>query len=210
MKNSDFSYDSRQRGCRTPRKRHLGLQVVAIAFVLAAAIGSCTVYAHSHNSSKSDAASKTTDTTIVKSAPNKCAGNSGQLILVSISARHMWACSDAITAYNSPVVTGMEILPADLTPPGTYHIYGKQTDLTLRGTDSTGSWSDPVSYWMPFLDNQYGAYGFHDATWRSDSDFGNISPYSSNASHGCVELPLATAKWLYGWASIGTTVQIVA
>jgi lipoprotein-anchoring transpeptidase ErfK/SrfK len=61
---------------------------------------------------------------------------------------------------------------------------------------------------MPFLENQYGSYGFHDATWRSASDFGNISPDSSDASHGCVELPLATAKWLYSWAAIGTTVTI--
>lgn len=131
-----------------------------------------------------------------------------QNIIVSITQRHLWACNGATVAYESAVVTGMENLPADLTPTGTYHIYGKQTDLTLQGSDSTGSWDDPVSYWMPFLDNQYGAYGFHDATWRAASDFGAIDPYSSNASHGCVELPLTTARWLYNWVSIGTTVTI--
>ncbi|MGH7194071.1 MAG: L,D-transpeptidase family protein, partial [Candidatus Saccharimonadales bacterium] len=51
-------------------------------------------------------------------------------------------------------------------------------------------------------------YGFHDATWRPNSEFGKVSPDSSNASHGCVELPLSTAAWLYGWAGIGTTVRI--
>ncbi len=102
----------------------------------------------------------------------------------------------------------MENYPADLTPTGTYHIYAKETDVYLKGSDSTGSWDDYVYYWMPFLDNQYGIYGFHDATWRSANAFGNIDPYSNNASHGCVEMPLATAKWLYGWSSIGTTVTI--
>jgi lipoprotein-anchoring transpeptidase ErfK/SrfK len=102
----------------------------------------------------------------------------------------------------------MENLPADLTPVGTYHIYAKEINLYLKGSDSTGSWNDYVNYWMPWLDNQYGQYGFHDATWRPDSAFGNISPYSSDASHGCVELPLATAKWLYNWAQIGTTVTV--
>jgi hypothetical protein len=136
-------------------------------------------------------------------------------IIVSISQQHLWACTNATVSYDSAVVTGMEQYPADLTPTGTYHIYGKQTDTTLAGHDSTGSWSDPVSYWMPFLDNQYGQYGFHDATWRSASDFGNIninSPFTAaeHGSHGCVELPLATAKWLYGWASIGTTVTVEA
>ncbi|HEX3568197.1 MAG TPA: L,D-transpeptidase [Candidatus Saccharimonadales bacterium] len=138
-----------------------------------------------------------------------CASNTlNKLALVSISQRHMWACEGTSQVYDSPVVTGMESLAADLTPPGTYHISSKQTNLDLKGSDSTGSWNDHVSYWMQFLYDQYGAYGFHDATWRSDSDFGNIDPNSSQASHGCVELPLATAAWLYNWAPVGTTVTI--
>ena len=142
---------------------------------------------------------------------NMCTGNKlSQLILVSISQRHLWVCDNSTVLYNSPVVTGMENLAADLTPTGTYHIYAKETDLYLRGSDSTGSWNDYVNYWMPFLNNKYGTYGFHDATWRPADAFGNISPYSSNASHGCVELPLATAKWIFGWAQIGTTLTIEA
>lgn len=140
---------------------------------------------------------------------NACAGNNlNQLVLVSISKRHLWACDYSTVAYSSPVITGMEYLAADLTPTGTYHIYAKETNVYLIGQDSTGSWDDFVHYWMPFLDNQYGAYGFHDATWRPSNAFGNVSPYSSNASHGCVECPLATAAWLYNWTQIGTTVSI--
>ncbi len=143
------------------------------------------------------------------SAVNYCQANTLQnLIVVSIGKRHLWACQTTRTVYDSAVVTGMENLPADLTPTGTYHIYSKQTKLYLNGSDSTGSWHDYVYYWMPFLSNQYGVYGFHDATWRKPGDFGNISPYTSNASHGCVETPLATAKWLYNWAPVGTAVSI--
>ena len=142
---------------------------------------------------------------------NPCATNKlSQLILVSISQRELWACNSTAVSYSSPVITGMQFLAADLTPTGTYHIYSKQTNQNLIGHDSTGSWNDSVYYWMPFLDNQYGQYGFHDATWRPDNAFGNISPNSTNASHGCVECPLATAKWLYNWAPIGTTVTIVS
>lgn len=144
-------------------------------------------------------------------ANNPCVSNQlNQLILVSISQRRLWACNNTNVAYSSSVVTGMEFLAADLTPTGTYHIYAKETDQHLVGHDSTGSWDDFVYYWMPFLDNQYGEYGFHDATWRPANAFGNISDESTNASHGCVECPLATAKWLYGWAQIGTTVTIVS
>lgn len=140
---------------------------------------------------------------------NYCGDNAvPQKIIVSIKSRKMWACAARKTVYSNPVVTGMQMYPEDLTPPGTYQISNKLTNQDLTGTDNTGSWNDPVSYWLPFLQNQNGVYGFHDATWRKDSDFGNIDPNSKNASHGCVEMPLAAAKWLFGWAQVGTTVVI--
>lgn len=140
---------------------------------------------------------------------NSCAGNTvNKQVIVSISQRHMWACQQGTVAYDSPVVTGISYLAADLTPIGTYRVYEKTTSTHLVGSDSTGSWNDYVYYWMPFLHNQYGSYGFHDATWRPSSDFGNISPDSANASHGCVELPLSSAKWLYKWVEVGTAVTI--
>lgn len=140
---------------------------------------------------------------------DECAGNSlNKLVLVDISQRHMWACSKGKTAYDAPVITGMSAHEATVTPTGTYRVYGKQTDTVLAGSDEAGSWNRPVSYWMPFLSNQHGIYGFHDATWRPDSEFGKVSPASSDASHGCVELPLTAQAWLYKWASAGTTVKI--
>ncbi len=165
------------------------------------------------SSSKKISSVKPSSNPTVTSEPaiNECATNQlPKLVLVSISARHLWACSYQTMLYNSPVVTGMDYLAADLTPTGTFHIQGMRTDLYLKGSDSTGSWDDYVHYWMQFLYNQYGAYGLHDATWRPANAFGNISPNSSNASHGCVELPLATAAWLYNWVQLGTTVQIEA
>lgn len=163
----------------------------------------------SHANMTRAASSQTSQSMQAPAKPSPCAANTtGQELLVSINQRHLWACSSTVVVYGSAVVTGMENYPADLTPTGTYYIYAKQTDVYLTGSDSTGSWNDHVYYWMPFLSNKYGVYGFHDATWRPDNAFGNISPYSSDASHGCVELPLATAKWLYGWAPVGTAVII--
>ena len=141
--------------------------------------------------------------------PSACTGNKlANYVLVSISERRMWACSQSTQVYTSPVITGMEKLPADLTPTGTYQISAKEANLFLDGSDSTGSWHDYVYYWLPFLNSQYGTYGFHDATWRPNNAFGNISSNSSNASHGCVEMPLTASKWLFNWAPIGTTVTI--
>lgn len=166
-------------------------------------------FGYKHTVSATKHAATTPKTVAQKQSP--CISNTtGKLIIVSISKRHLWACAGSSQQYDSAVVTGQENLAADLTPTGTYQIYGKQTNLYLKGSDSTGSWNDYVYYWMPFLHNQYGTYGFHDATWRGNGEFGTIDPYSSQGSHGCVELPLATAKWLYSWAQNGTTVSIVS
>ena len=190
--------------------------------VLALIIAAVGVFVYRHDQGNNPASAVVTKSSkeaaqVVRQqvAPtNYCAGNTlSQEVIVSISKQHMWDCDGGTTAYDNPVVTGMEMYAADLTPTGTYHIYGRQTDQTLAGHDSTGSWSDPVSYWLPFLDNKYGTYGFHDATWRADSDFGTINinnPYTaaSHGSHGCVEMSLASAKWLYNWAPVGTAVVI--
>jgi hypothetical protein len=163
----------------------------------------------STGSSASVAGSTPKSTPAATAATGHCAGNKlSQSIVVSINQRHLWVCQDSRTVYDTPVVTGINYLAADKTPTGSYHIYDKQTNVTLAGSDTTGSWSDPVRYWMPFLHNQYGSYGFHDATWRDNSAFGNISPNSADASHGCIELPLSASEWLYNWAQVGTTVTI--
>ncbi len=142
---------------------------------------------------------------------NECSGNTlDKDVVVIISKQHLWACDHSSALYNSPVVTGYDQYAADITPVGTYHIYKKYTNVELTGSDQLGSWNVHVSYWMPFLFNQYGAYGLHDANWVKPSEFGHISPNSKKASHGCVELPLATAQWLYGWLNVGSTVTIKA
>jgi lipoprotein-anchoring transpeptidase ErfK/SrfK len=202
------------------------------ALLLVVVVVAVAWFVHSHHQNKDtlkQAVQKTANTaktaatnTATQALASHCAGISGQEVIVSISAQHLWACDGTSVSYDNAVITGMEQYPADLTPVGTYKITGKLTDQTLAGSDSTGHWSDFVNYWMPFLANQYGTYGFHDLTQtangangRADSDFGNIdinAPYTAakHASHGCVEMPLTAMKWLYGWAAVGTTVSIVS
>jgi lipoprotein-anchoring transpeptidase ErfK/SrfK len=217
MRNRSYATSRRANTSRPRRTPWFGLALVLILIAVGVLIA---LYVLHHMPTPKMVATSITTTTktavqttqqqkTVAQKPSICATNTlTQAVYVSISQRHMWACDSSAQSYDSAVVTGMENIAADLTPTGTYHVYGKQTALYLDGSDSTGSWHDFVNYWMPFLSNQYGVYGFHDATWRQPNDFGNISPYSSSASHGCVELPLATAKWLYNWASVGTTVII--
>ena len=161
---------------------------------------------HSSNAIKATHAAATNTKHKQTTAP--CSLQEDKYVIVSISQRHLWACSNRTVKYESAVVTGQQNLAATATPIGTFHVASKQSARWLTGSDTRGHWAVYVHYWMPFVHNQYGNDGFHDATWRKSSEFGNISPNSPQASHGCVELPRATAKWLYDWVAVGTTVVV--
>jgi predicted ribosomally synthesized peptide with SipW-like signal peptide len=195
---------SRKRLPRIPMK---------FAVILLLVIGGSFAYFHSGSSDngKPDASSNISKSSPAVAPVNECAGNQlDKFIKVSINARKLWACEGTKVVKTTPVITGIEKYAATETPLGTYHVYAKQADTVLTGSDDAGTWRDPVSYWMPFLDNQYGTYGFHDATWRNPNEFGTIDAHTSdNASHGCVELPLGAMGWLYNWAPTGITLTVV-
>ncbi|MGQ4526746.1 L,D-transpeptidase family protein [Dermabacteraceae bacterium P13136] len=89
--------------------------------------------------------------------------------------------------------------PATPTVTGTYSIYLKYDSQTMRGKNADGtSYETPdvpwVSYW-------HRGYAFHGAPWR-----GSFGYSGEQGSHGCVNLPVSEAKWIYDWAPIGTPV----
>lgn len=94
----------------------------------------------------------------------------------------------------SPVVTGIN----GKTPRGTFYVQDKETNIILKGAD----YESFVSYWIGFY---RGAFGFHDASWRS-SFGGNIYQYAG--SHGCVNMPYSKVRQLYNMIDMGTPVYI--
>jgi lipoprotein-anchoring transpeptidase ErfK/SrfK len=143
----------------------------------------------------------------VAAASTACGQNEqGKLLLVSIAQQHIWACEGTVPVKESAVTTGASALTNvdDATPTGTFRIYSKQTNTTLKGCDVNGCWNDPVAYWMPFDDQ----VGFHDASWQT-FPFGS-SLYATQGSHGCVHLPLDFITWVYSWTPIGTTVKVAS
>ncbi len=131
--------------------------------------------------------------------PHSCADNPAgrQLILVSVSQQHLWACNGSSQAYETAITSGAYQV-GDATPTGTWHIYSKSTNIHLTGP----GYDDFVNYWMAF----YSDYGFHDSSWQT-FPYGS-SDYASQGSHGCVHLPAAAMAWLFNWAPVGTTVTI--
>jgi hypothetical protein len=114
------------------------------------------------------------------------AGGSGDIggtyVEVNLTAQHLFFYKDGQLMLESDCVTGKN----DGTPTGTYSFTYKERYATLKGEN----YSSPVSYWMPFSGN----VGLHDATWRTN--FGGTL-YKSGGSHGCVNLPIKTAKFIY-------------
>ncbi len=101
---------------------------------------------------------------------------------VNLTAQHLYFYKDGELIIESDVVTGKN----DATPTGTYSLTYKERYGTLVGEN----YSSPVSYWMPFSGN----VGLHDASWRTS--FGGTI-YKTNGSHGCINLPIETAKTIY-------------
>ena len=117
----------------------------------------------------------------------------GDYIEADLTHQHLYVYQDGQIAFETDFVSGMtNIVPSRATPSGIFGLTYKTRNATLRGAD----YESFVNYWMPF----YGNYGMHDATWRRD--FGGTI-YQNHGSHGCINLPLASAAVVYDYVSSG-------
>lgn len=124
----------------------------------------------------------------------------GRYIEINLSRQRLWVYQDKQVIYESPITSGATGA-GHPTITGLFSIQAKQTNRNLNGYAIGYSYNVAVKYWMPFSGN----YGMHDASWRSA--FGG-QDYYYGGSHGCVNMPLATAAFIYGWASVGTPVWV--
>ncbi|WP_246955641.1 L,D-transpeptidase family protein [Brachybacterium sp. Marseille-Q7125] len=112
-----------------------------------------------------------------------------------------------VTAYvgDSPVwgprlmVDGKE---GNETVTGSFEIYLRydRQDMTNAAYYPEGH---PKYYYtpdVPWVQYFHAGYGFHGAPWRSS--------FGYSGSHGCINMPVSDAKWLYDWASMGTRVEV--
>lgn len=115
---------------------------------------------------------------------------------VNIGAQHLWFYKNGALILESDFVSG-NVNKGTITHPGAYYVAYKKKNAVLKGED----YETPVNYWMPFNNGE----GFHDALWRK-SFGGNI--YKTSGSHGCVNLPLTSAKTIFNNIDAGTPVLV--
>ncbi len=124
----------------------------------------------------------------------------GRYIEINISSQTLWAYQDNQVIFSTPITSGATGAGFP-TVTGLFSIYAKERSRYLNGRPYGWDYNVYVDYWMPF----YAGYGLHDADWRSA--FGG-QDYYYGGSHGCVNMPKASAAFLFGWADIGTPVWI--
>lgn len=106
-------------------------------------------------------------------------------IEIDYTNQHIYYYKDGELQMDSDIVSGNTSI-GNGSPDGLFKINYKKSPATLVGED----YQSDVTYFMVFSYN----VGIHDASWRSS--FGG-SIYTSNGSHGCINVPLSFAKNLY-------------
>ncbi len=92
--------------------------------------------------------------------------------------------------YAVVVSTGKDSTP---TPTGRFTIQTKHRFARMQGDD----YDVPD---VPFTMYYYGGYAIHGAYWHND--------FGIPVSHGCTNVAVDHAEWLFNWAEVGTPVVV--
>lgn len=116
-----------------------------------------------------------------------------KMIEVSINDQMVIAYEYGKAVFMSTASTGVLDDGIDLsTPPGSYHINYKRPSRHMVHSDKIGI-NDNELYGVPWV-SYFTASGiaFHGTYWHND--------FGRQMSHGCVNLPIQAARWIYLWS----------
>jgi len=124
-------------------------------------------------------------------APQDVASSAGEhWIDVNLSQQRVYAYAGDTVVNSFLVSTGTWQTP---TVTGQFKIWIKLLSTTMTGP---GYYLPGVPYTMYF----YKDYGLHGTYWHNN--------FGTPMSHGCVNLSIPDAKWLYDFSSVGTLVNV--
>jgi hypothetical protein len=123
-------------------------------------------------------------------------GNGGEhWIEVNLSTQYLIAWEGDVDVNETYVSTGR---PGFDTPTGTFYINTKLESQTMEGVIGGEYYNVPDVPWVMYFTDR--GHALHGTYWHNN--FGQVM------SHGCVNLPMDFAEWLYNWADVGTRVEI--
>lgn len=120
----------------------------------------------------------------------------GKYIVVDLSDQWLYAYDGDTMVYDAPVSTGRDGFN---TPVGTFAVYAKLRSQTMEGTLGGEYYRVPN---VPHVMYIVGGVAIHGTYWHNR--FGS----GARLSHGCINVGLAQATWLYAWAPMGTPVTV--
>ena len=123
--------------------------------------------------------------------PAKKASNPANVVVkMSTSAQRLYVVEGDQVLLATPICVGTASTP---TPKGTFPITAKVAQRRRVSAPGAGY---PMTYWMQFYSP---AYGMH---------WGFVKPYP--ATHGCVRLPLNSARKIFDLVRVGTKVNVAS
>lgn len=111
-------------------------------------------------------------------------------IEVNVATQRLIAWEGSTPVYAVIISTGTDDHP---TPAGTFAIQSMHRTARMQGAD----YDVPD---VPFTMYYSGNYAIHGAYWHRR--------FGTPVSHGCVNVAVNHAEWLFNWASIGTPVVV--
>lgn len=128
--------------------------------------------------------------------PTPRTGHGGEhWIEVNLSTQYLIAWEGDVSVNETYVSTGR---PGFETPTGTFFINSKLESTDMEGVINGEYYNVPSVPWVMYFTDV--GHALHGTYWHNN--------FGETMSHGCVNLPMDFAEWLYNWAAIGTRVEI--
>ena len=115
-------------------------------------------------------------------------------IYVDLSTQILYAYEGTSKIFQTFVATGRW----GKTPTGNFNIWTKLRSTRMSGGSGADYYNLPN---VPFVMYFYGDFGLHGAYWHDN--------FGYTMSHGCVNMSVEDAEWLFNWAPVGTPVLIL-
>ncbi len=120
----------------------------------------------------------------------------GRAVVVSLSQQALWAYENGVVIRSTYVSTGKEKFR---TPAGFYTVNTKVPEQDMAGVIGGESYNVPKVPDVLYFTNR--GHAIHGTYWHEN--------FGTPMSHGCINLPMDVADWMYEWAPLGMAVLIV-
>jgi hypothetical protein len=121
-------------------------------------------------------------------------------VVVSIPEQRLTCFEDSVPVFTTLIATGSPYTNPQgqtfgfMTPPGEHRVEYKRPSRHMAGGDPTSvtnKYDLPGVPWCTYFTRT--GLAIHGTTWHND--------FGAPASHGCINVPMDAAKWLYRWVT---------